>query len=294
MVKLALIAMLVSGCLFKPNKLLGNDGGGGDDDGGGSGSGGGSDAGVHSNFIPRVVGKAYFSVGTMQASPNTDETKYTINRSALDDGDLLLLIGTIDNTPIVGIPVGFSSLTTGSFGADSQTYWVFEHKVTSAAAEPPEYMSDYTVNGTTHTTSGASTILLVAIPGASPNIAAVSDAPNGCFDKSISGPCGQRPAVVAQSAGAPTSQPGSVLVYASGVDWFVEDHHSTFDIQSGFTMVDGFGDYGTADGGFTWSSLMVGYKNQDVAAAYPITGTFTSDDDRGMPWTVALPIHPDP
>ena len=89
--RLVVLALALSGCLIKPDRVSLSD----------SGSGG-FDAHVipdaAATFVPRVLVNAYYS--DQGNSPMMDATQYGLDLPAIQDGELLLLVGNVDNAGV--------------------------------------------------------------------------------------------------------------------------------------------------------------------------------------------------
>jgi hypothetical protein len=273
--RFALLALFASGCLLKPDRVTG-DGGVGDS---GHHDGGGLDA--NPDFVPRLIARAYWNNDGGMSSPNMTGTSYSLASSGVVEGDLLLIIGNIDNGPTVSPPDGFQPIMHHFFGEDGQTYFAFSKVATGN--QPAAYSCTYT-----NYTSGGATFVLLAIHGANPDTSNFRIENDPCTSS-----CGS-PQVPAPSSGVTTTAPGSLVVYAAGADWRGQSSTAGFMMPSGFTQLAAFGDKGNGD--YWWSTEMVGWELAPTTGPTgTISGTLTDISGNnvfGSFWSFVIAIAP--
>ena len=85
--------------------------------------------------------------------------------------------------------------------------------------------------------------------------------------------------------------PGSLVIYAAGVDWLGQDSSTTATLPQGYTKLAAFSDKGESTLDFQWTSQMVGWQIvQTTDTTGPLTGQFDGGVT-GVPWAIAL-AHP--
>jgi hypothetical protein len=233
--------------------------------------------------VPRLISTSYFSdsSGPTFASPSPmTQAHYFVDATGVVDGDLLIVVGNIDNGGNSLFPnpfaSGFTQLAQQYFGSDGQTYFA-AWKI--ASSEPASYSGNYgSGNG-----SGSAVLSLIAVSGAN------KTTPINTFLDSH-GSTGASPTVAA-SAGVTTTVPGCALLYAAGADWLNSSGGSTtFGLPTGYSSLMQTGDHGNSS--FDWTSQMVGWTSQaNAGASGSISGTFGGTVD-GIPWSVVIAVAP--
>lgn len=278
--------ILLSGCVSIPAFSGGNP------DGGGSGSGSG-DAPA-SPFQARVVGQGYRNSGEdadAVGSPSMSKGGYAVGTGNVAPGELELIAINVDNgdttSNFIHLPAGFTKLAEAELGmGETQTYAV-GWKL-AGASEPATYTGTYQAP---NNTSGAATVLLVAIGG-------VGDAPiEMAFanDSALTAPSDPAQLV---SPGVPTQGPGRMIVWIGGTNWAVQGGVSTFTPPVGHTVVGELDD--RTNHLFDWSSEAVTTAIQPAAGpSGMLLGTFSGVDDHDASvhiaagwWTVAIAVAP--
>ncbi len=278
------LALVLSGCLIKPDRIAATGDGGGSS----AGDGGVPGDGAVPQFVPRLISRAYWNDDSGAVSPGMSQSTYSLSTTGVVDGDLVVIIGDIDNSPTVARPTGFSPLVHKLYGIDGQTFFAFYKRATSS--EPGAYTGSYTANAT----SGGSTLVLLAIHGASDDLSVFQTDDDPCVTESPPASyCGD-PTVTAPSMGVTTVAANSIVVYAAGADWRQQTSTASFMMAPGFTQLAAFSDKGNAD--YWWTSLMVGWE---LAPSVGPTGTITGvlTDVAGLPnrgefWALAIAVAP--
>jgi hypothetical protein len=282
------LALALAGCLIKPDRVAttgdAGSGSGSGDGGVHSDSGGGIDANL--SFVPRLISRAYWNDDGGLSSPGMAKYTYSLTTSGVVEGDLLVIIGNVDNTPTVSRPSGFSPLFAHFYGMDGQTYFAFYKR--AAANEPPELTGGYTPGST----SGGATLVLLAIHGASEDLSAYRTDNDLCTND-VPTPCGQM-TISATSMGVTTTVANSIVLYAAGVDWRAQTSTAGFTMPTDFLQLAAFSDKGTGD--YWWTSQMVGWRLANtVGPTGPISGTISdvgSSPHNGQFWSIAIAVAP--
>lgn len=239
----------------------------------------------HTAPVARLISAAYFTdwYGTAYGTPGMGRTGYEIRSVGVRDGELLLLIGCIDNgsTTVWPSPLGpgFTQLEQDTWGTDVQTC-VVAFKV--AGAEPSTYAGTYGQG----IFSGSSVLALVAISGAR-SVDPITDY------LATPTPGTNATPVVASSTGLITSSPDTLVVFAASADWAcTASHVVSATVPPGFSTLLHRGDQGTDACDWTW--LQIETMTQHVAGPTgQISSTQTSSTGcTGTGWTAALAIAP--
>ncbi len=247
----------------------------------GDGSGSGS-------LVPRLLATAYREGGTAgHGTPGMSYTGYSIATSGVHDGDLVLFVGSCDNGadnlwPLPG--TGFTELAQHFFGTDTQTYFVAWKR---ADGEPDFYAGTYVQQGVS--TSASAAIALIAIAGTDPTTPISASNVNDTVGVSSD------PAV-AHSDGVTTTVADSLVLFATGADWTVENGRNTYVPPSGYQPLASFGD---RDSHWNWTDLEIAYRTQAAPgpsgaldATLVGTGDLNGMTEAGGAWGVALAIVP--
>lgn len=273
---------LLAGCFIKPNRV--DPGGGGDDDGGNHVF---LDAHVDTlppdpQFVPSVVVNAHYS--DTQATPMNTAGHYylAVPPNAIHEGDLLLIVGNVDNGPQWQKPdASWQQQRNVFFGNDGQTFVVFTKVAT--AAEPDHYEGAiFSVS------SGACTVSLLAVPKAGNFTVQHRFAPQ-CGS---AGGCGENP--VHQLADPVTTNVANTMViYAAGADWLDQTDTFATTPPDGFAPLASFGDKDNQD--FWWTNQQIAYKIYDVPQTTPLLmGSTATGSTNGQSWALTIAIEPGP
>jgi hypothetical protein len=275
---------LLAGCFIKPNKVDRDGGGGGDDDGGG---------GFHDArtvdakpadpaFKPIVIANAHYS--DVSATPLNTQGHYylAVPANSLHAGDLLVIVGNVDNAPQWHMPdATWQQQRNVFFGHDGQTFVVFTKIAT--ASEPDHYEANID-----NVNSGACAVTLLAIPKAG-NLAVQHRVAPMCGS---AGGCGENP-VNNIADPVTTTVDNTMVIYAAGVDWLDQTAMLSTTSPAGYTTLASYGDKDTQD--FWWTSLLVAYKiYTDPQTTPAIVGTSTSTGINGQSWALTIAIEPAP
>lgn len=232
----------------------------------------------------RLINNAYYCTNGVNtyASAGMTHDAFQLSTSGVVNGDLVLVIGNVDNgsNSVWPVPIfsGFTELAQQYFGSDGQTY-VLSWKI--ANNEPATYTATYGSGAG----SSCATISLIAVSGANPA------APINVFINEYNAASPQDP-VIAASSGVTTTVANTLLIYAAGSDWLSQTGSSTYVLPTGFTQLTAFGDHGNSQ--WEWTSQMIGYKPQPaIGATGPISGTMDSTIN-GMPWSAVIAVAPAP
>lgn len=230
----------------------------------------------------RLINNAYYCVNgsNTYASAGMTHDAFQLSTAGVVNGDLLLVIGNVDNgsNSVWPVPIfsGFTELVQQYFGSDGQTY-VLSWKI--ANNEPATYTATYGSGAG----SSCATISLIAVSGANPA------APINVFVNEYNAASPQDP-VIAASTGVTTTVANTLLIYAAGSDWLSQTGSSTYVLPTGFTQLTAFGDHGNSQ--WEWTSQMIGYKAQAaIGPTGAISGTMDSTIN-GMPWSAVIAIAP--
>lgn len=270
---------LLTGCFVKPNRVDPGDGGNGSD---GSGSGF-HDAAVDAyvpEFTPRVIANAHYS--DTSASANNGQGFYDIEVPAgkIHEGDLLVIIGNVDNGPQWHVPdASWQQQRNVFFGNDGQTFVVFT-KV-AGAAEPSHYGG-----AIDNVSSGAFTVSLLAIAKAGSFAIQHRTAPM-CGS---AGGCGENP-VMNIADPVTTTVANTLVLFAAGADWLDQTATLTTMAPTDYTMLASFGDRDNQD--FWWTTQFIAYKLYGAPQTTPtLTGSTTSSHINGQSWALTIAIEP--
>jgi hypothetical protein len=280
---LVLAALLLGGCLLKPDRVdVRSDGGSADATRDGAPAG---------PFTVRVLHNAWYADMSTESQFMSND-HYGIASSGAAAGDLLLLIANIDNgdDTVFSVPAGFTQMFQHNYGQglDGQTFAAFYKIATSA--EPVVYAGPY--DNSVASTSDAAALTLLAITGYASgneiNVARYDD--NGTTNAGSP--------VSPLSFGVTTTQPGCLLIFAAGVDWSSNGAGSTavFEPPTGFTMLSAFGDHGETAGIYDWTNLMTAWSTApQQGPTGPITASIDSvPANAGSEWAATIAITPAP
>jgi hypothetical protein len=278
--------LVLAGCFIKPNKV--DPGGGGDDDGSGFHDAAPRDTAINPDFTVRLAARAYWNLEAGMGTPMMDHETFALPSAGVLPGELLIIIGSVDNQPVITAPPGFTLLTKNPYGdGETQTYVAYWKIATTT--EPEYYVGKYPNNNMTGASSAAGTYVLLRVGLArdTPAIAFLNEtcAPNCTYTSAMPTP----------SQGVDTTVDNSIVIYAAGGNWVSTDGLEVYDMPTGFTQLAAFGDYGYAR--FDWTDIMVGWQLVPTARpAVPVSGTITCDQgghiSMGSPWTVEIAVAP--
>lgn len=214
---------------------------------------------------PRVISTSYYSdwSGTTYKSPSTmSRSNWEISTAGVNNGDLLIIVATIDNGSDTLWPNPFASGFTQAYqkyyGNDGQTLAV-AWKI--ANGEPTSYSGTY-VNPSV---SYSSVITLLAVSGAS--------ASNPLRAQNITFATGSnKPSpVTASSTGVTAPVANCTSLFFASIDWQEHIGTSSFSGPAGYTTLVEKADRGAST--WDWTSLQVSFKKLTAAGA---TGTVSS------------------
>lgn len=285
--KLAALAVVLAGCLIKPDRATGDGGAGaqdtrpGDAEGDGRGSGG--------PFAARLISTAYFG-SQGGSSIHNGSTAWQLSTTGLQPGELAIIIGNVDGgTTLLGLSSDFALLAEQAFGpTPGQTYFAFAK--TAGTNEPDAYGGSYGAASAT----GFSAIALIAIAGASAAPPISAHANDNCV---MSCTTTAGPAVKLDAPQLTTVADGSMLVFAGGADW-LGNGHVAFQPPQEMTALTQLTDEGTATAyNFEHSTLLVATTIQPdhgLTAAYSgqSTNLKTGGVVGGLPWTILIAVAP--
>jgi hypothetical protein len=229
----------------------------------------------------RVVSRAWYgaSSGTTYASTGMSKTGYSIPVSNVAKGEMLLLLGNIDQgtTSTVPAPTGFGTLWVQPMSRTSsgpQTFFAF-WKV--ASTEPSTYTGTYSSG---NNTTGAATFVLLAIDGATSIDQNWWHWDTTSYSTTI---VGVPPLGVA-------SVNGEAVLFVMGSDWSTRGGSNTSTPPPGFHLLASFGDHG--DDSWDWTSIMVAWGYQPTAGPMSqLMGTMTGTQT-GAPWSNLFTLEP--
>jgi len=276
MTRLLACVLVLGGCFIKPDRV---------DPGDGSGS---QDAGTSPDFVARLAARAYWNLEANTGTPLMDHETFALPSTNVVAGELLLIIGSVDNQPVITAPPDFTLLTKTPYGdGETQTYVAYWKIATTN--EPAYYIGKYPNNDMTGASSAAGTYVLLTVGMArdTPIIATQNEL---CTSN-----CTYSLAMPTPSQGVDTTVDNSIVIYAAGGNWLSTDGLEVYDMPAGFTQLAAFGDYGAAH--FDWTDIMVGWQLVPTArAAVPVSGTITCNQvdhmSMGSPWTVEIAVAP--
>ena len=223
-------------------------------------------------------------------SPGMSQQGYGVSTSGIADGDLVLFIANIDNgtSDLWVLPTNFLPLYQVFYnGGDGQTFVAGYKIVDSAAGEGLAYTESYGPG----VASGCAVVMIMAVTG--------FDRVHPFDAKAMSeGSVAANPVVLRGQL--TTTRANDRIVLAGGADWLsgygsnAQSGNTTFDVPSGYDLVDGIADSGGI--AFTWTSQLIATR---VAATPGDTGIedahmLSSPTVTGTPWTVQLAIAPAP
>jgi hypothetical protein len=237
--------------------------------------------------IPRVVSTAYWTnwFGPVFETPGMSMMGYEIPSAGVADGELLLLIGCIDNGTSAVWPdplaPGFTQLTQDFWGHDGQTC-VVDWKI--ADAEPAIYAGTYGPG----IVSASAVLALIAVSGVDPiaPISASQVAVATGSDVDVN-------PVTSTSLGVTTTAPNTLLLYAANADWNCYNVSTvSFTVPTGYRTLLQLSDHGNADK--DWTAIQIEAGEQAVPGPTgPVSSTMTSTTECGAtPWNVVLAIRP--
>lgn len=235
--------------------------------------------------VARRVSSAFFSdwFGTAYGTQGMSRMGYEVSTGDVRDGELLLLIGCVDNgSPTVWpnpMAPGFTQLVQTTWGTDGQTC-VVDWRI--ASHEPPSYAGLYGPN----IASASAVIALVAVDGARTinPITTYASAPDSAAPADP---------VVASSAGLTTTVPDTLVLYAASADWTCNFTHTvSASAPAGFATILHQGDHGDAGCDWTWLAIET-TSVHDPGPTGPITGTQAGTPGcAGTAWTAVIAIAP--
>jgi len=232
---------------------------------------------------PRLISNSYWSTwsGPTYSSTGMSNSGYQINTAGVVNGDLLIVVASIDNGSNTlwpnPIAPGFTQMAQLYFGADGETYSV-SWKV--ASGEPSSYTGVYGSG----IVSASATISLIAVSHASQT----SPINVSLFSNSTT----VSATVTGASTGVTTTVKNCLLLYMSGADWESQGSAAAVaTLPTGFLTMTALGDHGTSI--FDWTSQQVAYKwQQATGASGAISGKQVSSGNTGTAWTGVIAIAP--
>jgi hypothetical protein len=275
---------LLAGCFIKPNRVDPGDGGGGDD---GSGFHDARTLDVlppDPQFLPAVIANAHYSDTSATGSNSAGHYYLAVPLDSIHEGDLLVIIGNVDNGPQWQRPdASWQQQRNVFFGQDGQTFVVFTKVAT--ASEPDHYQG--AINAVS---SGACTVTLLAIPKA--NAASLAVQHKVAPACGSGGGCGENP-VHNIADPVTTTVDNTMVIFAAGVDWLDQTAMFSTTPPTDFITLASFGDRDTQD--FWWTTQLVAYKIYGAPQTTPtLTGTTASTSINGQSWAVTIAIEPAP
>jgi hypothetical protein len=265
---LAALTLLASGCFLEPTKPAAT-------------ADAQHDGPTGPAPVVRKIASAWYS-SEAQPSAGMTGTSFSIPTTGINNGDLVLFIGNVDNGNNTTWPLPtpqFHQLVQVNYGTDGQTFFA---AWTIANNEPTVYAKPYVGP----LGSGASTITLLAVTGADPTTPIVASPYkiSAVYDD---------PAVLA-SDGVTTTAPDSLVIFAGGADWAGPDQTATFMQPPGYDVLDAFSDRGGLT--YQWTTQLVADR---VVHAVGPTGTemgsiMATQSAGGAPWTVEIAVAPAP
>lgn len=283
MVKLVALALVVTGCLIKPNRVAGDAGGEMPTDS----ATGSDDSGIGGNekINARVVDVAFFGQNA-GSSQGITAAKWQLATTSLMPDELAIVVGNVDgDVMLTNIPPGFALIAERHFGpSPGQTYFAF--------AGFADTNGSPLNGGYSATTSGYMAMALVAVHGATmtaPPVAAITNdsCTANCTALALSNVKLNAPEVI-------TIADNSLLLFAGGADWLTPGH-LTMQSPGEMTRLLEATDQGTATTfAFSKSSLMLAAGLQPVAGtSTDYSGAMSSDvTTGGLPWTMLVAVAP--
>lgn len=233
----------------------------------------------------RLAASAFYTdwYGPMYGTPGMSRAGFEIRADGVHDGELLLLIGCVDNGSSTAWPSpiasGFTQLDQDAWGSDLETC-VVAWKI--AASEPATYAGTYGSG----IVSGSSVLALVAVSGAR-SVGPIAD-----YLVSPTPPGTNTDPVIASSPGIDTTEPDTLVLFAASADWTCAMAHSvSASVPSGFTTLLHMGDQGNDDCDWTWLQIesMVQHASGPTGQ---ISATQTSTPGcTGSGWTATIAIE---
>lgn len=283
--RFAVLAVALTGCISIPG-FHGSDGG----SDGGTGDTPTIDAPIGPLAV-RFIANAYREGGPDSMAQGTfgmSETGYAVLTNGVVAGDLMLLIGNIDNgaNNLWNLPTGFTQVVQREYGQDGQTYLIAWKIATGS--EPVQISGTYNM---AVSSSHAATVSLLAITGYDPANPIEAFLPTDHQTATDPADVG--------STGIVTTVDNSLLIYAAGADWTPNNGTNAASLPSDYTLVTSIADRDTH---WDWTSQVIGsaYKAQ-AGATGALTNTLTginfSDGTTHIPgggWAVLLAITPHP
>lgn len=273
---------LLAGCFIKPNRVDP----GGDDDGSGFLDARGDTTPPDPEFVPRVIANAFYS--DVNATPMNTYGHYylAVPASSIHEGDLLVIIGNVDNNPQWHVPdTSWQQERSVFFGHDGQTFVVFTKVATVNELDHYEGNLDNLM-------SGAFTVTLLAIAKANTGASGISVQHRVDPMCGSAGGCGENP-VTNLADPVTTTVPNTMVIFASGVDWFDQNGMVTITQPSGYTTLASFGDKDAQD--FWWTDQLVAYTIYGAPQTTPmLMGTTLSTGINGQSWALTIAIQPAP
>ncbi|CAN5830301.1 hypothetical protein BH11MYX2_BH11MYX2_28950 [soil metagenome] len=284
MLRSSLALLVVVGCFNEPGRPSGARDGGGDD--------GGSDAQPHDAYVGPLkatkLSTAYWDErNSGSGSPGMTGGHWELDLSSAQSGQLLLIIGTVDNgsgnyfDPTT--PVNWTKLDEvyTDVPADTQTT-IFAWKI--AGTNETRIGADYTNTSG----SGSAAFVVLAIDGFDPENP-IETRDIGQADNHMN----TNPVMVT-SAGVVVSEPATLLINAMAVDW--EDGSNTYShsVPAGYDELANVSDFGRDQTGYHWSTLVVSEAHHDTGPTGIVTGMMTSGGNVGVGIYGLIAIKPMP
>ncbi|HEY4182673.1 MAG TPA: hypothetical protein VGM90_37840 [Kofleriaceae bacterium] len=268
----ALLSIAFAGCFSEPGRPSGT----GDDDGG-LGSDAGHDGPAPDAFMGplqvKVLSVSHWNDdGSVGDPASMDKTHWALNLTGAQNGQLLLLLGTVDNGGGIQFdqthyPTGWTNIANiFTAGPDTQTT-IFAWKI--AHDEPATQVGPYgDVNS-----SGTATYVVLAIDGFDPANPIETQDTGGQGDHP-----GVNPVPIA-SPGVSVTTPGTLLISAMAADWDNGDREFTYNLPTGFVKLVEASDKGLEHLDYHWSTMVVSQQTVDAGLTGPVSGTLTANGD---------------
>jgi hypothetical protein len=227
-----------------------------------------------------VIANAHYS--DTRATPMNSAGHYylAVPLNSIHEGDLLVIIGNVDNGPQWQKPdASWQQQRNVFFGNDGQTFVVFTK--TATASEPDHYEGAILA-----VSSGACTVTLLAIPKAG-NISVQHRVAPTCGSG-----CGENP-VINIADPVTTTVDNTMVIFAAGADWLDQTAMLSTMAPTGYTTLASFGDRDAQD--FWWTTQLVAYTiYTDPQTTPTLMGSTTSSSINGESWAVTIAIEPAP
>jgi hypothetical protein len=235
----------------------------------------------------RVVSRAWYggSGSAVYASPGMTQAGYSIPVSGVKNGELLIIIGTIDKGSPTVMPdpiapgyftlaqVAMTKLTSGLGPQMFFAAWKI------AGNEPSVYTGTYGAGNVT----GSATIALLAVSGA----ALVNPVDEWWYHWDTTN---YQTTLYGTPPQATAHSDGEALIFAMGSDWSMLGGSNTSEPPPGFVPLTSFGDHG--DENWDWTSMQIAWGYQPTAGPVgPFTGTM-SGTRPGAPWATIFEVSP--